>query len=229
VGLFIDRHFSHVETASPSGNSECHAAQRARSKKAAIPSSRTRGLLRSARIAARTIAGAAVLALLSGCVETESNAKVQALQLEDVAAYWAVRGKDQEQNNYIHPVVRFRIKNGFPEEVSYIQAMAVFKRENFPDEPWGSAFLHSISDQPLPAGGASEVLVLRADTNFVSKDSPEQMFQNEKWEQVLVQIFLRVGPSVWTPVVALEVPKHIGAPGLEKFLEPAVETSTPPP
>lgn len=151
----------------------------------------------------------------------------QALKLEDVAAYWAVRGKDQEQNNYIHPVVRFRIKNSFPEEVGYVQAMAVFKRETFPDEPWGSDFLYSISEKPIPSGGASEFLTLRSDTNFISKDSPDEMFQNAKWEQVLVEIFLRVGPSAWTKALALEVPKHIGAPGLEKFLGPSVEPSAP--
>jgi hypothetical protein len=196
---------------------------------AANPSCRTRGLLRNARLAFQTIASAAAVALvLPACEEAESNAKVQALQVVDVAAYWAVRGKDQEQNNYIHPVVRFRIQNGFSEEVSYVQAMAVFKRETFPDEPWGNDFLYSISDKPIPPGGATEFLTLRSDTNFISKDSPEKMFQNEKWEQVLVEIFLRVGPSVWTPVLDLEVPKHIGAPGLEKFLEPAVEPSAPP-
>ena len=196
---------------------------------AATPSCRILGLLRNARIAFQTIAGAAAAALLlPACEEAASNAKVRALQVEDVSAYWAVRGKDREQNNYIHPVVRFRIKNSFPEGVSYIQAMAVFKRASFPDEPWGSDFLHSISDKPIPSGGATEFLTLRSDTNFVSKDSPEEMFQNEKWEQVLVEIFLRVGPSTWTPVLDMEVPKHIGAPGLEKFLEPAVEPSSPP-
>jgi hypothetical protein len=184
--------------------------------------------LRNAGIAFQTIAAAAALALLpSGCDEPESNAKAQALQVEEVAAYWAVRGKDREGTNYIHPVVRFRIKNGFPEEVSYVQAMAVFKRETFPDEPWGSDYLYSISERPIPSGGASEFLTLRSDTNFVSKDSPETMFQNEKWEQVLVEIFLRVGPSSWTKALAMEVPKRIGAPGLEKFLGPAVEPSPP--
>jgi hypothetical protein len=180
------------------------------------------------RIAWRAIVIAASVALLlPGCDEPESNAKVQALELEDVVAYWAVRGKDREQNNYIHPVIRFRIKNSFPEEVDYIQAMAVFKRETFPDEPWGNDFLHSISDKPLPAGGASEVLTLRSDTNFISKDSPEGMFQNDKWEQVLVEVFLRVGPSLWTPVLAMEVPQHIGAPGLEKYLDAPVPQTAP--
>ncbi len=163
-------------------------------------------------------------AALAGCGDSESEAKADALELEEVAAYWAVRGKDREQNNYIHPVVRFRVKNTGAEEAGYIQAMAVFKRETFPDEPWGNDFLYSISDAPLLPGARSEVLTMRSDTNFVSKDAPERMFQNEKWEKISVSVFLRVGPSSWKPALSLEIPKQIGAPGVERFIEPGDET-----
>jgi hypothetical protein len=174
---------------------------------------------------ARRSAGSLVLiaAAFAGCGDAESEVKAAALELEDVAAYWAVRGKDREQNHYIHPVVRFRVKNSGTQEAGYIQAMAVFKRESFPDEPWGNDFLYSISEKPLPPGSRSEVLTMRSDTNFVSKDSPEKMFQNEKWEEITVSVFLRVGPSSWKPALTLQVPKQIGAPGIEKFLEPELE------
>jgi hypothetical protein len=171
---------------------------------------------------------AIVVLSLSGCGEAESEARLEALELEDVAAYWAVRGKDAEENNYIHPVVRFRVRNGGAEAVGYVQAMAVFKRESFPEEPWGNAFLYSISEEAIPPGGASDVLTLRSDTNFVSKDAPERMFENEKWEEVRVELFLRVGSSSWRAAAELDVPKRIGAPGLEKFLEPGAESDPPP-
>lgn len=158
-----------------------------------------------------------------GCGESESEAVAEALSLADVAAYWAVRGKDSEQNNFINPVVRFRIKNGSKKEAGYVQVMAIFKRESFPDEPWGTAFLYSISDEPIPPGRESGLLTLRSDTNFISKDAPEQMFHNEKWERVFLEVFVRVGPSSWKSALELEVPKQIGAPGLEKFLKPAEE------
>jgi hypothetical protein len=54
------------------------------------------------------------------------------------------------------------------------------------------------------------------------------MFQNEKWEKISVSVFLRVGPSSWKPKLSLEVPKQIGAPGLERFLEPEAETDATP-
>lgn len=162
-----------------------------------------------------------------GCRDAESETKVQALEVNDVVAYWAVRGKDREGNNFIHPVVRFRIANRGPAPVGYVQAMAVFKREKFPDEPWGNDFLYSVSDQPIPAGGTSDVLTMRSDTNFISKDAPEQIFQNEKWEEVDVAVFLRAGPSSWKPVLELNVPKKIGAPGLEKFIDSKSPDSPP--
>lgn len=170
------------------------------------------------------LGGLAALLAFSACGDAESERKVEALELQDVSAYWAVRGKDREQNNYIHPVVRFRIRNGGSEEAGYIQAMAVFKRETFPDEPWGNDFLYSISEEPLAPGASSDLLTMRSDTNFVSKDAPERMFQNEKWEQISVSVFLRVGPSSWKPALSLDVPKQIGAPGIEKFLEPGAES-----
>jgi hypothetical protein len=175
-----------------------------------------------------TFAALSVLLATGGCSDSEAEAKADSLELEDVAAYWAVRGKDREQNNYIHPVVRFRVKNGGSTEAGYIQAMAVFKRDTFPDEPWGNDFLYSISSGPIPPGARSEVLTMRSDTNFVSKDAPERMFQNAKWERITVDVFLRVGPSSWRPALSLEVPKQIGAPGVEKFIDPEEETKLAP-
>lgn len=157
---------------------------------------------------------------LSACSDSDSEAQLEALVVEDFAAYWAVRGQDVEKNNYIHPVVRFRVVNGASEPVGYVQAMAVFKREKFPDESWGNAFAYSISEEPLEPGTQSDVVTMRSDSSFISKDAPEKMFSNDKWEQISVEVFLRVGPSSWRLAHALEVPKRIGAPGLEKFLNP---------
>jgi len=154
------------------------------------------------------------------CADSEAERQVAAMTLDEVAAYWAVRGQDAEKNNYIHPVVRFRVVNDTNGPVGYVQAMAVFKRDQFPEESWGTAFAYSISEEPLEAGAQSDVITMRCDSNFISKDAPEEMFANEKWEEIGVEIFLRVGPSSWHLTQAMGMPKQIGAPGLEKFLEP---------
>ena len=163
------------------------------------------------------LAGVLSLSAVS-CTDAESEALLQNLRLEDFTSYWAVLGKDEEGNNFIHPVVRFRVMNRAEQEVGYIQAMAVFKRELLPDEPWGNAFTYSVSEEPIKPGEASDVITLRSDKNVISKDAPEQMFVNEKWEEVTVDIFVRVGPSSWQNLGHMQVPKQIGAPGLEKFL-----------
>ena len=150
------------------------------------------------RIVACQILCVLLAGLLSvSCSDAEAEKSLQSLELSDVNAYWAVQGRDQEQNNYIQPVVRFRVVNGSERDVGYVQAMAVFKRESLPEEPWGNAFTYSISEEPLVPGAESDLITLRSDTSFVSKDSPEQMFRNDAWEEIEVQVFLRVGHSTW--------------------------------
>lgn len=166
---------------------------------------------------------------LTACSDADSDEKAKALVLEDVAAYWAVRGQDQEGNNYIHPVIRFRVVNASETEVGYVQAMAVFKREKFPDESWGNAFNYSISEEALDPGESSDLITMRSDANFVGKDAPELMFANEKWEEIIAEVFVRVGPSSWVNATRLEVPKRIGAPGLDRFLEAEEESEEVPP
>ncbi len=165
------------------------------------------------------LAGVLLVSTVS-CTDAESEALLASLRLEDFASYFAVIGKDEEGNNFIRPVVRFRVLNGAEQEVGYIQAMAVFKRELLLDEPWGNAFTYSVSEEPIKPGEASDLVTLRSDRNVISKDSPQQMFVNEKWEEVSVEIFVRVGPSSWQSLGQMQVPKKIGAPGIEKFLSP---------
>lgn len=154
------------------------------------------------------------------CGDQRSERAAASLRVSDISSYWAVKGSDAESNNYIRPVIRFRIVNGFDEPVSYTQAMAVFRRESFPDEFWGSDYVYEVGPGLIEPGEKSDVLTFRSDANFVSKDAPELMFVNEKWEQVFVEIFVRVGPSAWKSAVKSEVTKRLGAPGLEKFLNP---------
>jgi hypothetical protein len=49
------------------------------------------------------------------------------------------------------------------------------------------------------------------------------MLENERWEQVYVEIFLRVGSSRWQSATKIEVPRRLGAPGVDKFLQPQEE------
>jgi hypothetical protein len=150
---------------------------------------------------------------------------VKALDIEEVVAYWTVKEK-RGDNNYINPVVRFKIRNNADVAVDYIQTMAVFRLKRSPDNSWGNAYEYSIAGDPVPPGELSRLVTLRCDSTFFSKDEPQKMLENEEWEQVIVEVFLRVGSSSWRSITKMEVPRRIGAPGLEKFLQPSDEEST---
>jgi hypothetical protein len=158
---------------------------------------------------------------LSACGAGNDQA-VEALDVEEVVAYWSVKGKSGD-NFVLNPVIRFRIRNNGGREVDYIQTMAGFRLDSSPDAAWGNAFEFSISGDPVPSGGLSRVVTLRCDATFYSKDQPRAMLENEHWEQVHAEIFLRVGSSGWRSITTVEVPKRLGAPGVEKFLEPQDE------
>ena len=158
--------------------------------------------------------------LLAACSDLGREEAAKGLQAAEVVTYWAVRGRFGD-NTYIRPIVRFRIRNEGSKAVDYIQTMAVFRRASTPDESWGSAFEYSLAGDPVAPGGESRVITLRSDTDYFSKVAPERMFDNEEWEQVTVEVFIKLGPSSWRPVAKVEVPQRIGAPGVEKFLVPS--------
>ena len=155
-----------------------------------------------------------------GCVNQEDNEAAARMALNDLVAYWAVRGRDSEGNNYIRPAVRFRVENTNPEPVEYVQVMSVFRRESAPEEAWGTGYLHSVAEDPLAPGEASGEHTLRADSNYLSQGAPERMFENELWEDVEVEMFVRVGASSWISQGKTVALRRLGPPGVEKYLEP---------
>jgi hypothetical protein len=136
----------------------------------------------------------AVLVLVGACTSIASNEKVEALELAEVSGYWAVRGKVGERN-YIHPVVRFRVRNTSSDEVDHVQAMAIFRQTSEPEIVWTSVYKYSIAGKPLSPGETSPLVFLAADTHYYSTDPSEQMLGSEDWIPVTAEIFLKVGGS----------------------------------
>ena len=156
----------------------------------------------------------------AGCTDADANETAGQMELSDLVAYWAVRGQDSEGNNYIFPSVRFRLENASAEPVEYVQIMSVFRRESAPEEAWGTGYLHSVNEGPLAPAQASPEHILRADSNYLSQGSPERMFENPLWEDVEVEVFVRVGASSWVSRGRTTALRRLGAPGVEKYLEP---------
>jgi hypothetical protein len=166
-----------------------------------------------------------VILWVTACSAADRKA-VESLEIEDVEAYWSVWGK-KDDNNYINPVVRFKVRNGGESSVDYVQATAVFRRESNPNESWGNAFEYALAGDPISPGGLSREITLKCDSTFFSKDPPRKMLENEHWQQVNVEVFLRVGSSPWKTVTKMEIPRRLGAKGLEKFLEPQEPEASP--
>ena len=157
---------------------------------------------------------------VSGCVNQEDNAAAARMKLEELVGYWAVRGRDSEGNNYIRPAVRFRVQNTNSAPIEYVQVMSVFRRESAPDDAWGTGYVHSVAETALGPGEVSEEHTLRADSNYISQGPPETMFDNELWEDVEIEMFVRVGASAWVSQGTTTALRRLGPPGVEKYLEP---------
>lgn len=170
--------------------------------------------------AALLLAGLATSLGAPGCTDARDNEIATRMELSELVGYWAVRGRDSEGNNYIRPAVRFRVQNTNPEPVEYVQVMSVFRRESSPEEAWGTGYVHSVSEEALAPGEASGEHTLRADSNYLSQGSPESMFENELWEDVEIEMFVRVGASSWVSQGKTTALRRLGPPGVEKFLEP---------
>jgi hypothetical protein len=165
-------------------------------------------------------------ATVHGCADFTREEALEGLSVTDVVSYWSVRGKVGD-DTYIRPLVRFRIRNDSERDVDYVQTMAVFRWEKAPDEGWGNAFEYSLSGDPVSPGEVSRMITLRSDSYYFSKEEPEEMFESAEWQQVTVEVYAKAGRSTWKSVVKLEVPKQIGAPGVNKFLDPDGEPGEP--
>lgn len=173
-----------------------------------------------AAAAAACALSAPLVLFAAACTDAGADESAAGMEVADLVAYWAVRGQDTEGNNYIRPAVRFRLRNRNEEPIQYVQVMSVFRRESAPEEAWGTGYLHSVSEEALRPGEASLEHTLRADSNYLSKDPPARMFSSELWEDVEVEMFVRVGASAWVSKGRTVALRRLGPPGVEKYLEP---------
>src|SRR5262252_5152260 len=106
-------------------------------------------MVRAARRTVLVALAAATLGLLPSC---RSHDPARELQVGALQTYWIVDSPQQGQN-YVAPVVRFRLKNLSKEPLSAVQARARFPAPDQGDEPWGS-IQEQVSTwrKPIPPG-----------------------------------------------------------------------------
>lgn len=160
-----------------------------------------------------------LLVVLAGLI-VACNRHDPAAELEvfDVETYWIVDSPQDEQN-FIAPAVRFRLRNTSPGRLSSVQARARFPG-TADDEPWGSIQEQvSYWREPLEPG-EDRLVTVRSVGRYQAAADPEDMFRSPGFKDPRAEIFVRIGNSSWAMLGEAEVERRIGAPGVQELGTP---------
>jgi hypothetical protein len=162
----------------------------------------------------RTLPGAVVAVVLLAACRSHDPAKE--LSLSGIETYWIVDSPQQGQN-YVAPVVRFRLKNVGRETLGSVQARARFPAPG-QDEVWGS-IQEQVSTWSRPIEPGREVVVtVRSAGRYHSSADPEDILRSPAFKDPRVEVFVRIGSSTWALLAEAPVTRRIGAPGVESLV-----------
>jgi hypothetical protein len=148
-------------------------------------------------------------ATLLGC---RSHDPAREITVSELTTYWVVDSPQQGQN-YIAPVVRFRIKNVSKEPLSGVQARARFPAPD-QEDVWGS-IQEQVSNWRRPIAPGQETLVtVRSAGRYHSSADPPDILRSPAFKDPKVEVFVRIGASNWTLVARGNVERRIGAPDM---------------
>jgi len=169
--------------------------------------------MRARRVAIALLSSAAVAV---GCRSHDPAAE---LEVSDLQTYWIVDSPHQGQN-FVAPVVRFRLRNVSREPLVAVQARARFPAPRQGDEVWGS-IQEQVSTwrRPIPPGRDTLVTV-RSAGRYQSPADPEDILRSPGFEDPKVEVFVRIGASNWALVARGSVERRIGAPDMKPLGTP---------
>lgn len=133
----------------------------------------------------------------------------QTIEATDLDGFWGVEASSGNEQ-YIAPMCRVRLRNKGTTDLTFVRAMATFRREGSNDA-WGSDFKFVTSgDKPLRAG-ESIFLEFKSEARYHSPGTPESMFSNTEFKDARVEIFVRLASSEWVEVARSPLPRRIGS------------------
>ena len=152
-------------------------------------------------------AGIALAALLSiSCGASEEA--VAALEPIDVVTGWFDDGIVAGGKNKLVPSVTLKLRNKTDQPVRSIQINAIFRRVG-EQEMWGEYFGWAVPRTPLPAGAATETLVMRSALGYTGEQPRMQMLQNREFVDAKVEIYLKQGSKVWAKLAEYPIQRQL--------------------
>ena len=161
----------------------------------------------------------ALVALLVGAgVSCSRHDPATELEVLDIETYWVV-DSPRDEENYIAPAIRFRLRNKGREVLSSVQARARFPG-TAEDEPWGSIQQEVSSWREPLAPGDERLVIVRSVGRYHAPAEPEEILRSPAFEDPQAEVFVRIGNSNWARLAEAAVERRIGAPGVEDLVGP---------
>jgi hypothetical protein len=134
------------------------------------------------------VLGALALAILPGC-KTMSGAELKAsIEVLDYTSAWVAKYyQPWPERLILVPQISFRIKNISAKPLNYVNFNAVYNFKGDP-ENFGDAFRASIRGKAVPAGGTSDLIVLKSNLGVDGKNLAG-IRDNPEWKPAEVRLF----------------------------------------
>ncbi len=148
-----------------------------------------------------------VAALLSiSCGASEEA--VASLEPLDVVTGWFDDGIIAGGKNKLVPSVTLKLRNKTDQPIRSIQINAIFRRVG-EQEMWGEYFGWAVPRTPLPAGAATNTLVMRSALGYTGEQPRMQMLQNKEFVDAKVEIYLKQGSKVWAKLAEYPIQRQL--------------------
>lgn len=157
----------------------------------------------------RLLAPAAIaLAVMLSISCGTSEEAVAALEPIDVVTGWFDDGIVAGGKNKLVPSVTLKLRNKTDRPVRSIQINAIFRRVG-EQEMWGEYFGWAVPRTPLPAGAATNPLVMRSALGYTGEQARMQMLQNREFVDAKVEIYLKQGSKVWAKLAEYPIQRQL--------------------
>lgn len=156
----------------------------------------------------------ALWAIGSGCGARDPRKE---LAVESIETYWAI-ARSVGETHYLAPVVRFELRAIGAAPLRSVQANATFRRKGEESQDWGSAFQQVVVPRKPLAPGQKLLVVLTSDTHYYTNGAPEGIFGHEQFKDAKLELFLRVGASIWVAFGEADIERRIGARSVQDIV-----------